>query len=217
MGSDPGDVISQKRWLAFLEGGLLPIISLTSLHFFTKYDGGKKEVVNEPTPDSPIISGPSEEISEEDYETIKEDYLKKKLEEETQLKYKPTKEDIEKLDNFLKSIGYDGPKPEQIKEEKYAPSEDDLKKMESILQQYEEVKNIPVELETEVIEEEPIVEQPIVEDDVEKVFFYPEEEEILYSDDEIKESQEEIVVLSTPEPVQETTKNKVLNYFKSSD
>ena len=80
-----------------------------------------------------------------------------------------------------------------------------------------EVKNIPVELETEVIEEEPIVEQPVVEDDVEKVFFYPEEEEILYSDDEIKESQEEIVVLSTPEPVQETTKNKVLNYFKSSD
>ena len=38
LGSDPGDVISQKRWLAFLEGGLLPIISLTSLHFFTKYD-----------------------------------------------------------------------------------------------------------------------------------------------------------------------------------
>jgi len=221
MGSDPGDVISQKRWLAFLEGGLLPIISLTSLHFFTKYDGGKKEgnkeVVNEPTPDSPVISGPSEEISEEDYETIKEDYLKKKLEEEAQLKYKPTKEDIEKLDNFLKLTGYNGPKPEQIKEEKYAPSEDDLKKMESILQQYEEVKNIPVELETEVIEEEPIVEQPIVEDDVEKVFFYPEEEEILYSDDEIKESQEEIVVLSTPEPVQDAPKNKVLNYFKSSD
>jgi len=27
-----------KRWLAFLEGGLLPIISLTSLHFFVKYD-----------------------------------------------------------------------------------------------------------------------------------------------------------------------------------
>jgi hypothetical protein len=42
-----------KRWLAFLEGGLLPIISLTSLHFFTKYDDGKsgneevKEVIKE--------------------------------------------------------------------------------------------------------------------------------------------------------------------------
>ena len=38
-----------------------------------------------------------------------------------------------------------------------------------------------------------------------------------FSDDEIKESQEEIVVLSTPEPVQDAPKNKVLNYFKSSD
>jgi hypothetical protein len=30
-----------KRWLAFLEGGLLPIISLTSLHFFIKYEDNK--------------------------------------------------------------------------------------------------------------------------------------------------------------------------------
>jgi len=37
LGSDIDDVISLKRWLAFLEGGLLPIISLTSLHFFIKY------------------------------------------------------------------------------------------------------------------------------------------------------------------------------------
>jgi hypothetical protein len=220
MGSDPNDIASQKRWLAFLEGGLLPIISLTSLHFFTKYDGGKKEVANEPTPDSPIISGPSEEISEEDYETIKEEFLRKKLDEEDKLKYKPTQDDFNKLDNFLKSINYDGPKPEQSKADKYSPSEDDLKKMESILQQYEEVKNIPVELETEIIEEE-----PTVEEEVEKVFFYPEEEEILYSDDEIKEPQEqiiedheeEIVVLNTPEPVQDSPKNKVLNYFKSID
>ena len=36
LGSD--DLSSQKRWLSFLEGGLLPIISLTSLHFFIKYD-----------------------------------------------------------------------------------------------------------------------------------------------------------------------------------
>ncbi len=35
------EIIGLKRWLAFLEGGLLPIISLTSLHFFVKYD--KKE------------------------------------------------------------------------------------------------------------------------------------------------------------------------------
>ena len=38
IGSDPLDIPAMKRWLAFLEGGLLPIISLTSLHFFVKYE-----------------------------------------------------------------------------------------------------------------------------------------------------------------------------------
>ena len=49
LGSDPSDIISQKRWLALLEGGLLPIISLTSLHFFTKYESSKNndEIVKE--------------------------------------------------------------------------------------------------------------------------------------------------------------------------
>ncbi|NIP30431.1 MAG: hypothetical protein GTN59_07675, partial [Candidatus Dadabacteria bacterium] len=44
--TDSTDVISMKRWLAFLEGGLLPIISLTSLHFFVKYEKpeGKKGI-----------------------------------------------------------------------------------------------------------------------------------------------------------------------------
>jgi len=38
MGTDPGEVIPHKRWLALLEGGLLPLISLTALHFYIKYD-----------------------------------------------------------------------------------------------------------------------------------------------------------------------------------
>ena len=38
MGTESGDVVSHKRWLALLEGGLLPIISVTSLHFYTKYE-----------------------------------------------------------------------------------------------------------------------------------------------------------------------------------
>ena len=63
MGSDPNDLLSQKRWLAFLEGGLLPIISLTSLHFFTKYDNGKKvtekEVIVEKIVEVPV-DNPSE-------------------------------------------------------------------------------------------------------------------------------------------------------------
>ena len=68
MGTDMGDTVGMKRWLAFLEGGLLPIISLTSLHFFVKYENPQevvedieeKDVVevvedSENTQDDPII------------------------------------------------------------------------------------------------------------------------------------------------------------------
>jgi hypothetical protein len=37
-GTEPSDLIGHKRWLSLLSGGLLPLISLTSLHFFVKYD-----------------------------------------------------------------------------------------------------------------------------------------------------------------------------------
>jgi hypothetical protein len=43
VGTDLNDTLALKRWLAFLEGGLLPIISLTSLHFFVKYDSTENE------------------------------------------------------------------------------------------------------------------------------------------------------------------------------
>ncbi|MFN7656258.1 MAG: hypothetical protein ACK5OW_00545 [bacterium] len=52
IGSDIKDIVAQKRWLALLEGGLLPIISLTSLHFFIRYGGEddtKIERINQAT------------------------------------------------------------------------------------------------------------------------------------------------------------------------
>jgi len=77
LGSKANDVISMKRWLAFLEGGLLPIISLTSLHFFTKYDDGKtdeeevKEVIKEVIVEKEIIKEVPVEV-EKIVEVIKE-------------------------------------------------------------------------------------------------------------------------------------------------
>ena len=52
IGTEATDLISHKRWLALLQGGLLPVISLLSLHFFVKYDGSD----NNPTEqlDKPI-------------------------------------------------------------------------------------------------------------------------------------------------------------------
>jgi hypothetical protein len=78
LGSKANDVITMKRWLAFLEGGLLPIISLTSLHFFTKYDDGKsgneevKEVIKEVIVEKEVIK---EVIVEVPVEVIVEKYI----------------------------------------------------------------------------------------------------------------------------------------------
>jgi hypothetical protein len=73
LGSKANDVIAMKRWLAFLEGGLLPIISLTSLHFFTKYDDGKSsdEEVKEVIVEKEIIKEVPVEV-EKIVEVIKE-------------------------------------------------------------------------------------------------------------------------------------------------
>jgi predicted membrane channel-forming protein YqfA (hemolysin III family) len=46
-GTEPTDIISHKRWLAILGGGLLPVISLTSLHFFVKYEKSEKVIEND--------------------------------------------------------------------------------------------------------------------------------------------------------------------------
>lgn len=60
-GSDISDVIAQKRWLALLEGGLLPIISLASLHFFIKYGGIDDEKISTPVQEE--ISTPVQEVN----------------------------------------------------------------------------------------------------------------------------------------------------------
>ena len=46
-GTEPTDIIAHKRWLAILGGGLLPVISLTSLHFFVKYEKPEEVIEND--------------------------------------------------------------------------------------------------------------------------------------------------------------------------
>ena len=74
LGSDITDFVAQKRWLALLEGGLLPIISLASLHFFIKYGGVDDEIstsvkevstpVEEVTTQAEEVTTPVETITE---------------------------------------------------------------------------------------------------------------------------------------------------------
>jgi hypothetical protein len=63
LGNDLSDVVSQRRFLALLEGGLLPLISLTCLHFFIQY-GDQDEV------GVPDISPQQEEQVDSNYEEV---------------------------------------------------------------------------------------------------------------------------------------------------
>ena len=70
IGSDPSDIPAMKRWLAFLEGGLLPIISLTSLHFFVKYEKVNPPKVGDQITD--ISKTESEKVADKVWKKVNE-------------------------------------------------------------------------------------------------------------------------------------------------
>jgi hypothetical protein len=121
MGSDPTDVISMKRWLAFLEGGLLPVISLTSLHFFVKYEsnntvkGTVNEIVNEETTEDNDneYPEPNEKIinAKKVWEKVNE------LREEGKLPEPPTEEELAEEPTALAFTPYDTQEMEEEIEE----------------------------------------------------------------------------------------------------
>lgn len=79
MGIDIKDIIAQKRFLALLEGGLLPLISLTCLHFFIQYEGKPKTAIE--------IAEEIEELQEELKEEIEEiqEEMEELIEDEEEL------------------------------------------------------------------------------------------------------------------------------------
>jgi len=121
MGSDPTDVISMKRWLAFLEGGLLPVISLTSLHFFVKYESNNtvKETVNE------IVNEEITEDNDNEYPEPNEKIINAKkvwekvneLREEGKLPEPPTEEELAEEPTSLAFTPYDTQEMEEEIEE----------------------------------------------------------------------------------------------------
>ena len=62
MGTETTDLVGMKRWLAFLEGGLLPIISLTSLHFFVKYEKPEEDAYNPMTNHPEDVNTPEKKV-----------------------------------------------------------------------------------------------------------------------------------------------------------
>jgi hypothetical protein len=80
--SDIEDMVAQRRLLAILEGGLLPLISLTCLHFFIKY--GDRDLAEQ------VVHTEPENI-EETEEKI-EEYEKSHLEKEADRVWEKVKE-----------------------------------------------------------------------------------------------------------------------------
>jgi hypothetical protein len=141
-GTEPTDIISHKRWLAILGGGLLPIISLTSLHFFVKYEKPQEEII-ENDRDLEIVSLMDLETLEKEEEKPKTKRGRKKKEvvEEPQLLNE--EKEVKMIDDWLDQYGDPAITEKVLKE-----SEEFIKENEIV---EKEITPIPLE---------PKIEQP---------------------------------------------------------
>jgi hypothetical protein len=96
-GTEQTDVVGLKRWLAFLEGGLLPLISLTSLHFFVKYEK-KEDKLTENNENKEDAEKPIEEVIEEiEIEEPIEEPIEEVI-EEVEVEEEPVGEAVEEFE-----------------------------------------------------------------------------------------------------------------------
>jgi hypothetical protein len=106
--SDIEDAVAQRRLLAILEGGLLPLISLTCLHFFIKY--GDRDLENVQYSAQENIEDSKEKIEEYEKSDLSQEADRvwekvKELKEEGKLP-EPTAEDIEEEPSALANSQY---------------------------------------------------------------------------------------------------------------
>jgi hypothetical protein len=149
MGIETTDLNSHKTVLAFLTGGLLPVISLTFAHMLVKFTEKNKEVFKDDKTD----------LTEEDIQEIIELQIKEKEKE----KWTPSNEDLEKLEEILKN---NYPIKSDVEYKPYKPSEKDLRKIEEVLNGYTEIVKKNINENNEVITEEPVEEvKPITEEE----------------------------------------------------
>jgi len=153
MGIEITDLNSHKTVLAFLTGGLLPVISLTFAHMLVKFTEKNKEVEVETIP-----------VREE----IKIVFDETKKTEEPK-KWEPSEEQLSQLEEILKN---NYPVKSENEHKPYQPSEEDLRKIEEVLNGYGDIVNENID-NNDVIEEP--VEEHIVEVKEEKL--QPEEVE----------------------------------------
>ena len=150
IGSDPTDIPAMKRWLAFLEGGLLPVISLTSLHFFVKYDDNKS---NDQVTTKNRLSNDEviDENSVEKFTNLQKEQKKvwdkvKELKKEGKLPPNPTEEEIIEEPTALAFTPYEIDEVLETPDETFFPE-----KLEQANEILEETKDtLPTQNEDEV-------------------------------------------------------------------
>jgi hypothetical protein len=113
MGVEKTDLNTHKTIVAFLSGGLLPIISLTFAHMLVKF--------SEQTPEEQKV------LSEDEFKEI----LKERRENSETEKWTPTDEQLEILEKMLDGK-YRGPENEKIIEEPINPTKEELDELEKL-------------------------------------------------------------------------------------
>lgn len=99
MGVEPTDLIGHKRFLALFAGGFLPIISLSFLHMLVKFT--EEDRLKDVKEDEEIHQKEIEEKIKHETSVKAEDVegLKELIEDE--IRYKPSEDDLEKLQQIL--------------------------------------------------------------------------------------------------------------------
>lgn len=192
IGSDTTDVPAMKRWLAFLEGGLLPIISLTSLHFFVKYDGKKEDKTHQ----VPTKYPPSTPQVPTKYQPSNDEVIDEK--------------NVEKLTNLQKEANRVWEKVNELKEEGKLPpppTEEELEEEPTAL------AFTPYEIEEDL--ETP--EETLISDGLEEVNEIVETDDIVYVENEEEvqnESEKENDLSLTEEPKRLSYNNRNAGSFR---
>ena len=104
LGIDPTDVVSHRRILAFITGGLIPFISLTFAHMLIVYSNKiQTGETTEPIIDEPVVEPTPTVLTEE--EIIELSKKAGKIEaEEVEEKINPNSEDLQRLEEALKNL-----------------------------------------------------------------------------------------------------------------
>ena len=156
-GVDITDMLAQKRWLALISGGMLPLISLTFAHMLVKYsEQAKSETI-------PMVEVTDEIINELSTEAGKKE---KEMVEKYQ-PYTPTQDDLNKL--------------QELFEKKYNQTIETDSEVDKELEQYIDLTNEPVsDTVTEVITPTPTPSEPLYFVDDEPVI-EPQINRLVYS------------------------------------